>query len=141
MDCAAVWLPSCRSSVSLNFVRRVSSGDTVSYGGRWTASRDSWIGVVPIGYGDGYWRQFGNRAPMLFRGQRVPVVGTVCMDYSLLDLTNACVGGTPKAGEEIVVFGEQAGRSVTVRELTDLAGTIPYELVTGISNRVPRVLA
>lgn len=119
----------------LDLVRRVSSGDSVSYGGRWTASKDSWIGIVPVGYGDGYWRSFSNRSQMLFRERRVPVVGSVCMDYSLLDLTDACADGVPKAGEEIVVFGEK----LTVRELTELAGTIPYELVTGLSNRVPRV--
>lgn len=123
----------------LDLVRRVPKGESVSYGGRWTASRPSWIGVVPMGYGDGYWRSFSNRAQMLFRGRRVPVVGTVCMDYTLLDLTDACELGTPHAGEDIVAFGEQSGDAISVIELTTIAGTIPYELVTGLSSRVPRV--
>jgi alanine racemase len=123
----------------LDMVRRVSKGESISYYGRWTASKDSWVAVVPLGYGDGYWRSFTNRAHMLFRGQRVPVVGTVCMDYSLLDLTAACSEGEPKLGEDVVVFGQQGKSSMSVIELTNLVDTIPYELVTNLNVRVPRV--
>jgi alanine racemase len=118
----------------LDLVRRVKKNESVSYGGRWTASKESWIGIVPIGYGDGYFRALSNRAEMLFRGRRVPVVGTICMDYSLLDLTEVCRDGEPKAGEDIVVFGQD----ITVIELTRKVDTIPYELVTCLSARVPR---
>lgn len=131
--------PAMSLHTRLDLVRRVAKGESISYGGRWTASKDSWIAVVPIGYGDGYWRAFSNKAHMLFRDQRVPVVGTVCMDYSLLDLTAACQEGEPKAGEEIVVFGSQGKSSMSVAELTKLVDTIPYELVTGLNSRVPRV--
>jgi alanine racemase len=123
----------------LDLVRHVPKGESVSYGGRWTASRDSIIGVVPIGYGDGYFRSFGGKSSMLFREQRVPVVGTVCMDYSLLDLTDASVQAAPQVGEEVVIFGSQGKETITVSELTDLVSTIPYELVTGLSARIPRV--
>lgn len=131
--------PAMSLHTKLDLVRKVPKGESISYGGRWTASKDSWIAVVPIGYGDGYWRAFSNKAQMLFRGERVPVVGTVCMDYSLLDLTAACQEGEPKAGEDVVVFGSQGKSSMSVVELTKLVDTIPYELVTNLNIRVPRV--
>lgn len=125
-------------------IHHIPQGECVSYGGRWRAARPSWIGVVPVGYGDGYWRWFGNQASMLFRGRRVPVVGSVCMDYSLLDLTDAVSAereavGEKLIGEDIVVFGSQQQECVSVAELAGIAQTIPYELVTGLSRRVPRV--
>ncbi len=89
---------------------------------------------------DGYSRFFSNKGEMLFRGERVPVVGTVCMDYSLLDLTKVVGGGeVPVSGENIVVFGSQGKSTLSVNELTDRIGTIPYEMVTGLTARVPRV--
>jgi alanine racemase len=130
--------PTMSLLTKVDLIRKVKKGESVSYGGRWTASKDSWIGVVPIGYGDGYWRAFSNKSSMLYRGHRVPVVGSVCMDYSLLDLTTATEQGEPKLGEEIVVFGSQLSESISVMELTSLVNTIPYELVTGLSLRVPR---
>jgi len=131
--------PAMSLHTKLDLVRRVPKGESISYGGRWTASKDSWVAVVPIGYGDGYWRAFSNKAHMLFRERRVPVVGTVCMDYSLLDLTEASHEGEPKAGENVVVFGAQGKSSMSVAELTKLVDTIPYELVTNLNIRVPRV--
>lgn len=131
--------PAMSLHTRVDLVRRVPKGESISYGGRWTASKDSWVAVVPIGYGDGYWRSFSNKAQMLFRGTRVPVVGTVCMDYSLLDLTQASHEGEPKAGEDVVVFGSQGKSSMSVVELTKLVDTIPYELVTNLNTRVPRV--
>ena len=131
--------PAMSLHTKLDLVRRVHKGESISYGGRWTASKDSWVAVVPIGYGDGYWRSFSNKSQMLFREQRVPVVGTVCMDYSLLDLTAACEEGEPRLGEDVVVFGQQGKSSMSVIELTKLVDTIPYELVTNLNLRVPRV--
>ena len=131
--------PAMSLHTAVDIVRRVPKGESISYGGRWTASKDSWVAVVPLGYGDGYWRSFSNRAHMLFRERRVPVVGTVCMDYSLLDLTAACDEGEPRLGEDVVVFGSQGKSSMSVIELTKLSHTIPYELVTNLNIRVPRV--
>jgi alanine racemase len=119
-------------------VHQVESGGSVSYGARWTAARRSTIGVVPMGYADGYFRSLSNKGSMLFRGMNVPVAGTVCMDYVLLDLTAACADGEPRAGEEIVVIGRQGAARVQASDLAAAAGTIEYEVVTSISARVPR---
>lgn len=119
-------------------IHRVEKGESASYSGRWTASRRSWIGVVPLGYGDGYLRSLSNKGQMLFRGEKVPVAGSVCMDYTLLDLTDACKDGDPKPGEEIVVMGHQGANEIRAADLADLAGTISYEITTAISRRVAR---
>jgi alanine racemase len=114
----------------------VEKGESASYSGRWTAQRRSVIGVVPMGYGDGYMRALSNKGAMLCRGRRVPVVGSVCMDYTLLDLTD--VGAELKAGEPIVVLGRQANEEISAADIAEWAGTIAYEVVTNISARIPR---
>lgn len=120
----------------LIYVHTVEKGESVSYSGRWTAQRRSLIGVVPMGYGDGYMRALSNKGTMLCRGRRVPVVGSVCMDYTLLDLTD--VGVELRAGESIVVLGRQANEEISAADIAETAGTIAYEVVTNISARVPR---
>jgi alanine racemase len=115
-------------------IHQVQKGEAVSYGARWVAARRSTIGVLPVGYGDGYMRALSNRGEMLCRGQRVPVVGSVCMDYTLIDLTDA-----PAAvDDEVVLLGAQGTQRITAQELAEKAGTIAYEIVTGISARVVR---
>jgi len=117
-------------------VRTVEKGETVSYSGRWTAQRRSRIGVVPLGYGDGYMRTLSNKGAMLCRGQRVPVVGSVCMDYILLDLTD--IPDEVRAGEPVVVLGRQGNSEISAADIAETAGTIAYEVVTSISIRVAR---
>lgn len=118
-------------------VHEIKAGESVSYGARWTAARPSWIGVVPVGYGDGYRRSLTG-AEVLFRGARVPVVGIVCMDYIHVDLTDVLRDGVPQAGEEIVLLGRQGTQEISAVELAEKAGTIAYEIVTSISSRVAR---
>lgn len=74
----------------------------------------------------------------MYRGKRVPVVGTVCMDYTMVDLTDALQGSAGKWQEEVVLFGEMEGQFLAVEEIAKLASTISYELLTGIGKRVPR---
>lgn len=119
-------------------VHRVEAGASVSYGARWTAKQRSWIGVVPMGYADGYSRSLSNKGAMIFRGVKVPVAGTVCMDYVLLDLTEACKDGAPKPGEDIVVLGRQGANEIQAADIAAWAGTIEYEVVTAIGARVKR---
>ncbi|RYZ76930.1 MAG: alanine racemase [Proteobacteria bacterium] len=122
-------------------IHQVQAGEKVSYGPVWTAKKESTIAAVPFGYADGYRRSLTNKAQVLFRGERAPVAGTVCMDYFMVDLT-AIVEKTGKPvviGEEIVLMGQQGKESITAQELADLAGTISYEIFTGISERVARV--
>lgn len=113
-------------------VRTVAAGESVGYGASWVADRDTRMGMVAIGYGDGYPRHAGTDTPAAIRGQRIRLIGRVSMDMLAVDLT-----GAPGAKEGDVV--ELWGRTVSVDEVAACAGTISYELMTGITGRVPRV--
>ncbi|MFL5731813.1 MAG: alanine racemase [Chloroflexia bacterium] len=127
--------PAATLRSNLARVFSVGPGDSVGYGRTWLAERPSIIGIVPGGYGDGYRRVFSNLAAVLVRGRRCPVVGRVSMDQSTIDLTHV-----PEAqeGDEAVLFGRQGDAEIAVDELADWAGTISYEILTGITARVPR---
>ena len=112
----------------------IAEGDTVGYGRAFTAQRDTLVMTLPIGYGDGYPRILGNRAPVLVRGQRAPLIGRVCMDMVMADVTD--IPGVGLA-DEVVLLGAQGGERITPDELAGLAGTIPYEIMLGFSERVP----
>lgn len=118
------------------FIKKVPAGSEVSYGRTWRAQRETKLATLPVGYGDGYWRIFGNRAHALVRGQRVPVVGRVCMDLCLLDVTDVPHVGE---GDRAVLLGSMGGEHVTASELAAIADTIPYEILCAVSPRVPRV--
>ncbi len=120
-------------------IQRVKKGETVSYGATWTAARDSIIGVVPVGYADGYSRAFSNRGAMLVDGKRVPVVGIVCMDYTMLDLTDLRTVSEQDLGKEVVTLGAQGDQIITAEWMAQVIQTIPYEIITCIGSRVPRV--
>lgn len=113
-------------------VKEVQVGAAVSYGGEWVAKRPSRIAVLPIGYADGYHRSLGNRAQVLIGGKRVPVVGRVCMDLTMLDVTDF---PEVKPGSEVTLWGE----GLPVEEVAAWADTISYELLCGVSRRVPRI--
>lgn len=123
-------------------LRSVAKGDGVSYNATWRAQRDSVIAVVPIGYADGYHRLLSNRAQALFNGERVPVVGNICMDYLMLDVTQVVQTQAPPADREpeVVLFGAAAnGQSLSPEELARHAQTIPWEIFTSVGERVPRL--
>jgi alanine racemase len=111
-------------------------GDTVGYGRTWTASRPSVIGLVPLGYGDGYRRAISNRGVVLVRGMRCPVIGLVSMDQLGVDLS-----GVPDVAEsdEVVLIGRQGTAEITAEEVADWTGTISYEVLCGLAARVPRL--
>lgn len=111
--------------------RMVPAGESVGYGASWVADRDTRMGMVAIGYGDGYPRHAGTNTPAAINGQRIRLIGRVSMDMLAVDLTN-----TPDAKEGDSV--ELWGRTVAVDEVAACAGTISYELMTGITRRVPR---
>ena len=120
----------------ISFLKRVPAGARLSYGLTWTAERPTKIATLPVGYGDGYPRALGNRAEVIVRGVRAPVVGRVCMDLTLVDVTE--VPGVQE-GDRVVLMGAQGDSEVSAGELAALLGTIPYEVVVGVSPRVPRV--
>ncbi|MBX3040814.1 MAG: alanine racemase [Bdellovibrionaceae bacterium] len=120
--------------------RTLAQGETVSYGGTWTAQRDSVIAVVPIGYADGYHRILSNRSHAIFRDQKVPVVGTVCMDYLMLDVTDAIRNKPDLNDHDVILFGRSSGGMVmSAEELARHSGTITWEVLTSIGERVPRL--
>jgi alanine racemase len=119
------------------FVKTVQRGTPLSYGWTWRARRRSRIATLPVGYADGYRRDLSNTGQVLVHGRRCPVVGRVTMDHILVDVT----GGTRiDAGEEAVLLGTQGRERVTAEEMAGWADTIPYEILCGISKRVPRVV-
>lgn len=112
-------------------VRSLPKGTPVSYGRTAVLERDSRIAVVPVGYGDGYPRSLSNRMVMRVRGVECPIVGRVCMDMCMLDVTD--VPGV-QAGDVAVVYD-----GPLLERAAQLAGTIPYELMCDVNPRVPRV--
>jgi alanine racemase len=113
-------------------IRRIPAGDSVSYNRRTFVERDSRIAVIPIGYADGLDRRFGNYGgEVSIRGKRCPIVGNICMDTCMVDVT----GTEAEEGDTVILFGED----LPVRELSDRLQTIPYEILTSISPRVKRV--
>ena len=117
-------------------LKRVRRGEGVSYGHRWRADRDSLIGVLPIGYADGYRRILSNRAQVRIADRLCPVRGTICMDATMVDLTD--VPGAA-VGMEATLLEAAHDSPLSAAALAALCDTIPYEILTGISSRVPRV--
>lgn len=117
-------------------------GDTVSYNATWKASQRSVIAVLPVGYADGLHRSLSNVGEVLFRGQRAKIVGTVCMDYTMVDVT-PIVGSAASDSlplEEVTIFGyDKEGKFLSVTEVASKAGTISYETLTGLGSRVQKV--
>ncbi|MDR1449819.1 MAG: alanine racemase, partial [Propionibacteriaceae bacterium] len=120
----------------LSFVKTVRAGQTVSYGRTWTADRDTRIGTVPIGYGDGYSRILSNRSDILVAGERRPVVGRVCMDQLLVDLGS---DSALAAGQPVTLIGHDGAERIGADDLGALIGTISYEVLCAIAARVPRL--
>jgi len=117
-------------------VHTLRKGTPVSYGGRYTTTRDSRIATLPVGYADGLSRHLSNNMELLIKGKRVKQVGTICMDMCLIDVTN--IPGVAM-GEEVVIFGNQGEAQISVDELATRAETIPYEILCGVGKRVPRI--
>lgn len=125
---------SIRSAISM--VKTVHKGDCISYSRRFTAEREMRLATVPIGYADGYLRAFADKGRMIVRGQYAKIVGSICMDQLMLDVTDI---PDVKAGDIATVVGADGNCQVTFGELAEIAGTIHYELACLISRRVPRV--
>jgi alanine racemase len=116
-------------------VKGVRVGETIGYGGRFIARRPTTMAIVPAGYADGMDRRLEGQGWVLLRGRRVPVAGAVSMDMLALDVTGTDV----EPGDEVVFTGRQDGEEITVAEMAAWVGTIPYELLCRIGNRVERV--
>ena len=117
-------------------ILNAAKGTTVGYGQTWTASADTRIGLIPVGYADGYLRCFGNRAAMIVNGKPAPVVGRVSMDLTTIDLAHAPAA---RIGDEAIVMDNDPLSPASVYALAAHAGTIPYEIFTRIGRRIRRV--
>jgi alanine racemase len=117
------------------YFKIVEPGSPVSYGSTWRSDHRVRVVTVPVGYGDGYFRAMSNRAQVILRGRREPQVGAICMDQMMVNIE----WGEGWNGDEVVLIGEQGRARVTVEELAEWAGTIPYEVLTAINGRVPRI--
>jgi len=117
------------------YFKVVEPGSPVSYGSTWRSDHRVRLVTVPVGYGDGYFRALSNRASVVLRGRRHPQVGRVCMDQMMVNIE----WSEGHNGDEVILIGEQGAAAVTVEELAEWAGTIPYEILTAISARVPRI--
>ena len=122
----------CSFSTRIMQLKEVKAGETVGYSRRGVAERDSLIALLPLGYADGVDRRLGNgRGSFFIEGQKVPTIGNICMDLTMIDVTGLDV----KVGDEVVLFNDKQGLS----EIANILGTIPYEVLTSFSSRVRRV--
>lgn len=122
----------CTLKTTILSVKTVQAGETIGYGRHTTLAEPRQIAVIPIGYADGFDRRFSNYGgEVLIRGKRCPVVGNVCMDQAMVDVT----GTDAQPGDYAIIFGDE----LPIEELSDKLGTIPYEVLTSVSRRVQRV--
>ncbi len=128
--------PALAFKCRVSLVKEIQRGTSLSYGRAFVASRKMRVATVTGGYGDGYPRSGSNRAQVLIHGKRCRVLGRITMDQTLVDLS-----GVPnvRIGDEVVLLGRQGSEEIDVTELADWCGAIPWEILTGISYRVPRV--
>ncbi len=112
------------------------AGRPVGYGGQFIPARDSILATVGIGYADGYPWSLSNKSSVLINGRRAKVVGKICMDAMMIDVTD--IAGV-KTGDEVVLMGRSGDEIITAEELADLAGSFPYEFLSGMSDRLPRI--
>lgn len=121
-----------RLKTCISQIRKISAGQTVGYGRKGMVTRDAEIAVLPIGYADGYDRRLSNGVGKVFvKGAVVPVIGNICMDMCMIDVTGLQVA----VGDEVELMGEH----ILVSDMAETIGTIPYEVLTGISQRVKRI--
>jgi alanine racemase len=117
-------------------VKHVDAGESLGYGRTFQTERPSVIATIPIGYQDGYRRMLSNRARAIINGRFAPVVGTISMDWTIIDVTDV---PDVKVEDEVRLIGADGERAITASELAAIAGTISYEITCGISSRVPRI--
>ena len=120
----------------LALVKQIPAGQSVSYGSKWTASRPTRVGLVPLGYADGVPRAASGRAAVVVAGARCPVLGRIAMDQFVIEIDDGL--GDVRAGDEVVLFGDESGGAPTADDWAVASDSIGYEIVTRVSSRVPR---
>lgn len=118
------------------YVKTLPAGVPVSYGGTYITSEETVVATIPVGYGDGYPRLLSNRGFVLIRGRRAPIIGRVCMDQFMVDVTK--IEGVSR-GDAVTLIGKDQEEEIRMEELAELCGTINYEIACNINKRVPRI--
>lgn len=118
------------------YVKRLEAGRSVSYGGTYTAAEPRIIATIPVGYADGYPRSLSNKGCVLIHGRRAPVLGRVCMDQFMVDVTHI---PDVKTGDRVILAGRDGEQALTLEELGERSGRFNYEFACGLSKRIPRV--
>lgn len=128
--------PALQLKSHVAFVKTVDAGFTVSYGSTYTTTGKTVIATIPVGYGDGYPRALSNKGKVLIHGQFAPIIGRVCMDQFMVDVTNI---PNVNQGDEVTIIGHDGDNCITVEDVADNAYSFKYEFCCGINKRVPRV--
>jgi len=127
--------PAMKWTSGVVYFKVVKQGHPVSYGSTWKSDHDVRVVTIPVGYGDGYFRGMSGRAEVLIGGKRYPVVGTICMDQFMVNIEQDSAFNA----DEVVLVGDMGDEQISVEDLAEWAGTIPYEVLTNINTRIPRV--
>lgn len=121
---------------AVTYVKTLPAGVPVSYGGTYITSGETKVATIPVGYGDGYPRLLSNHGAVLIRGKRAPIIGRVCMDQFMVDVTK--IEGV-RRGDTVILIGSDQEEEIRIEELAKLCGTIHYEIACNINKRVPRI--
>ena len=119
-----------------SYVKTVEKGTAISYGGTFITEKETKVATIPVGYADGYCRGLSNKGYVLIHGKRAPILGRVCMDQFMVDVTEI---QDAKILDEVTLLGRDGKEKITLEELGDLSGRFNYEFACCISKRVPRV--
>lgn len=133
---ACVLHPAMSLKSCIAHIKEVEKGATIGYGGSYTLPENRMIATIGIGYADGYPRALSNQGRMLIGGKYVPIVGRVCMDQTMVDVTDV---PDAKVGDEVVLVGTQGENQISVEELADMSASFNYEFVCNVNRRVPRI--
>ncbi len=130
-------IPAMTLKANIVLVKDVEANSGISYGRIFTTARESKIATIPIGYADGYSRVLTGKGNVLINGEIVPIVGNICMDQCMLDITD--LKDNVNVGDEVILLGKQGNKEITAEELAEKIGTVNYEIVCVIGRRIPRV--
>lgn len=130
-------VPAMSVKARISNIKFLPANEAISYGRKYITTKEQKIATIPIGYADGYSRRLSNKSSVLINGQKAPIIGNICMDQCMVDVTD--IQGDIKVGDEVVLFGSQGDKSISVEELAAMLDTIPYEILCDIGRRLPRL--
>ena len=129
-------MPAMELKSHITYVKNVPAGVQISYGGTFVTEKETRVATIPVGYADGYPRLLSNKGWVLIHGKKAPVLGRVCMDQFMVDVSEI---PDVKTGDEVTLMGRDGEEQISVDTLGELSGRFPYEFVCDIAKRVPRI--